>query len=161
MTFEFSTDYDLIRSILVNERAYRRMVNDSAPKRCDLRVGPVAGLQYVIARDGLNAPAALFILASAGYEPGVAECHFTFVPAFGGWRATLISGEFLQWLWREMPLMMLVGPVPSYNPAAARLAQAVGFRESAVQPNAGKRNGASFDLRVMTIERPMSQEVAA
>lgn len=161
MTFSFSTDYALIRSILVNERAYRRIVNDAAPAARDLRVGPVAGLRYVIARDDLNTPAALFLLASAGYDPGVAECHFTFVPAFGGWRATLIAREFLQWVWRETSLVTLVGPVPSYNPAAERLARAVGFRETEVKPLAGKRHGETFDLHVLTIERPMTQEVAA
>ncbi len=159
LRFERSTDYELIAAILTNSQIYRRMTNDAAPEPEDLFVGPVAGITYVVGFEG-NVPVALFLLAGNRYAAGISECHFAMSPAEWG-RTGEIAAGFLQWVWRETSIYKLIGPLPSYNRLALRLARAVGFKEYDVQRNAGTRNGIQFDLMYTEIRRPVAQGAGA
>lgn len=157
--FERSTNYELIASILTNSAVYRRMVNDSAPEPEDLFVGPVAGITYVVAHDE-SGPIALFLLAGNEHAAGISECHFCYIPEAWG-KTKKIADQFLSWVWRETSLYRLIGPIPSYNRLAAKLACAVGFRSFDTKPNAGTRNGVSFDLYYFEINRPAAKGAVA
>ena len=124
MTFERSTDYALIREILTDPRAWRRMRADS--EAVDFEVGPRAGLEFILARADDGAPAAVFLIA------GGVEVHFCFVTAFWG-RSEPVARAFIAWCWANTLYKRLLGPVPHHNRLALRLAKRVGFTEYAVQ----------------------------
>ena len=158
MTFTFSltSDLDLVREIIVNPRCYRRMVNDRAPRREDFKV-ETCSLDFIIAEvDGQ--PAAVFLLATEGYAPGVAEVHFCFSPAY--WGGTVkISKAFVEWIWRETSIYRLVGPVPDYNRTALKLAKAVGFTPRETVDSRNTKNGKAFSLLVMEMDNPAHTRV--
>jgi RimJ/RimL family protein N-acetyltransferase len=65
-----------------------------------------------------------------------------------------ILEAFLEWLWKTTERTRLVGPVPSYNRLALRLARAAGFREFDVVQNAVHKGGRAYDLVLLEIRKP-------
>jgi hypothetical protein len=125
MTFERSTDYALIREILVEPRCYRRMTgvrSQESGVRIELDVGPRDGIEFVLARADDGAPTAVFLIVA-----GV-DVHFCFVPAFWG-RTEATARGFIAWCWAETVYKLLHGHVPVHNRLALQLAQRVGFTE--------------------------------
>jgi len=152
MTFEVSTDFALIRSILANNRCYRRMVNDTAPAKFDaVDIGPREGVDFVIASEQ-GSPMALFLVVASGKDE--AEVHFCFVPE--AWGATRqVAEAFVDWVWKHYPkLARLIGPAPSYNRLAIRLAKLVGFRQYSIKHDAGTKGGKPFHLLMLELRRP-------
>lgn len=146
VTFERSTDYEAIRAILCEPRAWRRMVNDLAPPPGDFfPLGPVPGIEYVLARDSTG-PVAVFVLVDGD------EVHFAFAPTTWG-NTTAIASAFVAWFFRTTSEARLIGPAPTYNRLAIRLAKAIGFRETGTVPNAVKRHGTPYDLVLLEIKR--------
>lgn len=150
--FERSTNYELIASILTNSASYRRMTDDTAPCVEDFFVGPVEGFFMAVAFDEVS-PVGMFMVGGNKYAPGIAECHFCFIPQAWG-RTGKIAEAFLSWIWQETSIYKLIGLVPTHNRLALRLVKAVGFRQFGVQPCAGTRNGVDFDLIQMEINKP-------
>lgn len=149
MTFELTTDYELVRSLLTEPRCYARMRNDEAPNPEELQVGGFAGVRYVIGLDG-KVPVAVFMLIGSKSK---AVVHFCMSPHKWG-DTEPIAIEFLEWAWKNTRLIWLKGPVPSYNRMALRLALAAGFKPEGIEENVGKKNGKLFDLCWLAIERP-------
>lgn len=158
-TFERSTDYALITSILSIPACYRRMANDSAGDIQRFSANKVPGIEYIVVRWNLiDSPVAVFLLRDVA--PNVAEVHFCFRPV--AWGATEdAAAAFLEWVWRELGLGALIAPVPSYNRLARSLAIKCGFREWQTTPGIGFRHGREFHLEVLRLGRPASMEVAA
>jgi hypothetical protein len=122
-TFERSTDYPLIESILREPRCLRRMNrHDCIPI---FEVGPREGMEYVLVRGALNVPLAIFLVING------LEIHFCFAP-FSWGRTQGIAEAFLKWYWAAHKSEILVGPVPRHNRLALRLAKKVGFQESSM-----------------------------
>lgn len=136
-TFERSTDYALIRSILTEPRCFRRMTARLALEADALEIGPLEGIEYIVVFEEipkLNAegnrlvsqPVAVFLIVQG------CEIHFCFVPAAWG-RTVPIARAFLVWVWENTNAKKLLGPVPIHNRLALRLACAVGFTEYATR----------------------------
>ena len=133
MTIESSTDYAAIEGLLREPRALRRMGADR-----EFQVGPRPGLQYVLVREK-GYPVAVFLILA-----GI-EVHFCFSPRV--WGKTLeIAREFLEWAWENLDTPLLVGPIPTHNRLARKLALSAGFSE---YPCKDKEN-----LIYTMIERP-------
>jgi hypothetical protein len=121
LLFERSTDYGAIRKLLIEPRCYSRMTGNGHAS-ADLDVGPRAGIEYILARE-CGEPIAVFLLATRG---GETEVHFCFAPEAWG-RTKPIAIAFIDWVWANTIHTRLVGPVPSHNRLALRLAMACGF----------------------------------
>lgn len=117
-TFARSTDYELIQEILKEPRCFRRMTQGLLQAEA-LTIGPVRGIEYILARVD-SAPAAVFLIV------GGRELHFCFVPAFWG-RSLPIARGFMAWLWENTAGCLYSGAVPSHNRLALQLALRVGF----------------------------------
>lgn len=152
MTFSITTDLALVRSILTNDKCYRRMANDAAPDIDEFRIGQRQDIRYVLAKQGK--PEALFLLCDWQADPETAEVHFCFLPCAWG-HAWAIADAFLQWVWRATPLNRLIGFVPSYNRLALRLARSVGFTGNGKIYNAGSKHGKPYDLLMLETLRPI------
>jgi RimJ/RimL family protein N-acetyltransferase len=145
VTFKLSDDYALIRSILCEPRAWRRMVDDDAPPAFGA-IHRCARVEYVIARDG-GAAVAVFLIVDGN------EIHFCFTPASWG-KTEAIACGFLAWVWTHLPATCLYGPVPSYNRLALRLAKKVGFLETGRRSNVLTKGGREYDLVQTEIRKP-------
>ncbi len=147
-TYELTADLQLARSLLVNKQCYRRMANDSAPPPEDLTVLHDETIRYVVAQEE-DYNVGLFLLKSLG---GYHEVHFCIAPAAWGCSVEIGQG-FLEWVWKNTDLHFLLGPVPSYNRLALKLAKRCGFQEFATCPG-GTRRGVPFSLILLSITRP-------
>lgn len=119
MTFSRSTDYSAIRELLMDPRAQRRMTGEAVRF---VGVGPGADLEYVTATEGSKLVAVFVVLKEI-------EVHFCFSPESWG-RTIEISKEFLKWAWENLNSSVLIGPVPTRNRLALKLAKRAGFKES-------------------------------
>lgn len=154
MTFERSTAYSEIHELLTNPRVVRRITATGVLPE-PFAVGALAGIEYVVARDRGGLIAAVFVLGSELNQQARGEVHFCFSPAKWG-VSEAIAREFLAWFWASYPnRIRLIGPVPSYNQLALRLAKAVGFIEKHVIKNAGEKRGKAYDLLMLEIRRPL------
>lgn len=121
MTFTRSTDYEAIKALLTEPRAWRRMCGAMGTPET-FEVGPKDGLEYILATEH-GKPVAVFVVLQ-----GV-EVHFCFAP--GVWGRTLeIAQAFLEWLWSHAETAMLIGPIPKRNRLALSLALRAGFKKS-------------------------------
>lgn len=151
MTFHPTVDSDLIQLVLTHPKAWRAMVNDSAPSREEFKVER-GNYRAIFCRKDDGLLAGLFLLCPTG-APTSAEVHFCFLPH--AWGETEQAGkEFVEWVWRETSMLELFGLVPSHNHLALNLALKCGFKEIDRRPDAGTKNGEPFDLIVTRIERP-------
>ena len=133
LKFEFTHDLGLVRSVVTEPHRYHYMANDAAPR---LSAFQVTDGEYVLATDD-EKPVAVFVLRGN-------EVHFCFNEC--RWRRMVEIGKaFVEWIGRP-----LVGPVPSYNRIAFRLAKAVGFTHTRTIPG-GTKSGEPFYLFVMEV----------
>lgn len=158
MTFSRTENLDLIRFMLTDPKAYRRMANDSAPAPEDLPVRTIPGIDYILA-EAENVPLALFLVDYRKTGPGIAEVHFCYSPDVWG-RALFVAIGFVEWVWANTSFHSLIGEIPSYNPLARALAVAVGFRDAGLAEKTVRKNGMEYRVSVLHLERP-PQEVAA
>ena len=151
MTFERTTDLELVRQIITNPACYRRMANDQAPPLSHFQAVRQDGIEYIVAREN-HEPVALFLLVSLllGTSP---EVHFCFSPQCWG-RTREVALGFLTWVWANTPYRRLIGPVPAYNRLALRLALAVGFRQFGVEKHAVQKHGKPYDRILLEVLRP-------
>ncbi len=152
MTFERTTDLELIRSILTHPMSYRRIVNDAAPPIWAFQPELKPGVECVIASDA-RGPLALFLLCKWQTDPRAAEVHFSALPLTWG-RSSAVVSAFLAWVWENTPLDILIGKLPSYNRLALRLAKEVGFEKVLVCLAVGTRRGKPYDLIETAAVRP-------
>jgi len=126
------------------------MVNDDAPALGDLQV-EISPSDLWILVWAADTPVALFLLCPRG--DGAAEVHVCVAPSHWGRTERIVLG-FLAWVWTATNLRTLVGPVPSYNRLALKLALATGFQKRDLLAGHGIRRGKPFDLIVTAVERP-------
>ncbi len=150
LTFERTSNLDLVREILTDPRCWRRMTDDQAPDREAFNPVTKPGLEFVTAtKDGRVL--ALFLLIERGTA---AEVHFCFRPEAWG-QAEAIARAFVEWIWRETPIQWMIGPVPEHNRLALKLAEKAGFTRFAVERAAVRKRGRDYDRVLMQIRRPL------
>lgn len=151
MTFERTNDMGEVKRILSEGRCWRRMVDDSAPLPEAFTPRQRDGLTYVLARDR-GRLLGLFVLVA---QETAAEVHFCLLPEAWGRSTTVKTGRaFVEWVWENTPLTWLLGPVPSHNRLALRLAKACGFTDFMVQRGCVSKGGKVFDLVTLQQKRP-------
>lgn len=151
LTFQPSTDYELIRIVLTHPRTYSFMANDSAPPLSKFQVQE-GNYSAILCRQDDGMLAGLFLIVPTE-NPASAEIHFCFLPG-SVWQMGEAGREFVQWVWSETALNTLIGKCPSYNPLALRTAKAAGFREAYTEYANETKDGQPFDLLVVKCERP-------
>src|SRR6185312_3634705 len=79
-------------------------------------------------------------------EPGIYECHTSFLPRFRGRFALKVSRACRKWMFTHTDCMSIVTKVPAFNRAAALAVRMVGFRREFVCKNAWPTAGGKVDL---------------
>jgi RimJ/RimL family protein N-acetyltransferase len=159
ITFERSTDYVLIRSILTHSRIYDKISDDYSPPREEYRPIRHEGVWYVVARDVHAEGADLLGLWMFHPQNGICwEVHTALLPvawgAPGREAAQLLPG----WIWRNTPCRRIVTNVPTTNRLALHFAVNAGMKIYGVNEASYLKNGRLCDQVCLGISAP--REVA-
>jgi RimJ/RimL family protein N-acetyltransferase len=151
MTFEYTTDAALIRSIVTHPKIWPDVSDDFTPAADDWRPGFASARPlYLVPKDGAEVLGVwLFEARGACWE-----IHTSFLPEAWGPRARQASAEMLAWLWSHTACRRLITNVPSYNRRALRFAERAGLTQFGVNERAYLKDGTLHDLILLGISKP-------
>lgn len=151
-TFEGSTDYALIRTVMTHPRVWPAISDDFSPPRESFEPSTAPELCYVVVRD-VGLVLGLFLLTP---HNGVhVEVHTCLLPC--GWirGSRAIATQAMAWLWENCPqIERLTTTVPRNNSLALRFAQALGMLEYGVNRDSFKKGGLLMDQVLLGVTRP-------
>lgn len=157
MTFERSTDYALIRSILTHPKVWDRITDDYAPVMEVWEPPQGEGRMYVVARDGEEV---LGLWMFDAHSVIVLECHTCLLPSCGHKRAIQAAKEMAQWIWENTACVRLVTGVPEYNTVASNFALAAGMTPYGNNFKSVQKGEILWDQHLFGMSRPI-EAVAA
>lgn len=164
MTCSFTSDLDLVASIVGEPRCRRRMRNDAdlgplADPRLLEMAYRVGGVAFVVVSE--PQPVGVFVLCNTPEArfPEAAEVYQCVSPSVWG-RTEAIARGWLDWVWRETGIRKLIAHIPTYNRLSLRLAKRVGFREIGLLERLGTKNGREFGSTTLAIDRPLNAHSA-
>lgn len=151
ITFERSTDYELIRSILTHPKIYPHISDDGSPPREEYRPVESDAIWYVVVRDcGEVLGLWMFVpLNTITYE-----IHTALLPKAWGSRAIQAALELPDWIWQNTPCRRIVTHVPSPNRLALRFALAAGMEMFGIDKASYLKNGVLCDQFCLGMSRP-------
>jgi RimJ/RimL family protein N-acetyltransferase len=148
LTFERSTDVELVRSLVTHPAVYRPgILADYAPAPGAWRAAENRGLWYVVARDD-GAPLALYVFE--WHSPVWCSVHLCFLPHAWG-RALDVSRAALGWLAQSSGCRKLTAAVPAYNRLTHALARRVGMETVGVLSASIPHGGRLHDQTIYAI----------
>ena len=119
MTFERSTDYELIRLIIKHPKIWPHIGDDNAGSPEDFKPIEHSSVWYVVARDN-DELMGLWILVP---ENSICyDLHTCLLPTAWGPKAAQAAAEMQSWIWTNTPCRRLITRVPRLNRLALRLA---------------------------------------
>lgn len=151
-TFEASTDWALVRRIMIHPRVWPAISDDFSPSPEVFRPSTAPELCYVLVRDG-ESILGLFLLTP---HNGVhVEVHTCLLPTAWIRGSREIAAQAMAWLWANCPqIERLTTNVPRNNSIALRFAQALGMIEYGVNPKSFKKGGQLVDQVLLGMNRP-------
>jgi RimJ/RimL family protein N-acetyltransferase len=138
MTFERTTDADLIHEIVTHPANYFRVIDDSAPEPSVWRPVMNDAVWYVVIKDAEE------ILGLWAFFPENAvtwRAHMNFLPAAYGPRARQATRELFRWIWENTSCRRIIGEIPGFNRLAMRLVQDAGMRPFGIDEASFLKNG--------------------
>ena len=126
MTFERTTDYELVRRVVTHPRIWPGASDDFSPPAEEWRPIEHEALWYVAVRDGEEF-LGLFVFVPA--SPVCWEVHTCLLPCSWGERAVQAAREVAEWIWLNSGCRRITTAVPAFNRLAHRLARRAGMRE--------------------------------
>lgn len=151
MTFDRTTDYRMIRSILTLPRLYPWMCDDSAPSRQEFQVNTHPGIWYVLVRNsGLIVGLFCFIPENGICWAG----HVAMLPKVPPSVTHRVAREMVPWLWTNTGCRRLIASIPRYNWAAIRIARIMGLEQYGVNEKSFLKHGKLHDQILMGLSRP-------
>lgn len=148
MTFERTTDYDLIRRVFTHPAVYRHLGDDFSPAAADFAVNEHPDIWYVIARDELGV---LGVITFIPQSRILWEMHLCLLPDAWGSRAAKMGDSLYQWVWTNTPCRRITGAIPATNRLAIRWARVSGMEQYGTNPRAFRKGGRLIDLVLMGI----------
>lgn len=151
MTFERSTDYELIRLIITHPRIWPHVGDDNAGSPEDFQPIEHSSVWYVVVRD-LDELMGCWILVP---ENSICyDLHTCLLPNAWGPKATRAARELLSWVWTNTPARRLITRVPATNRLALRYAKRAGMLEYGLNPLSWLKGGILHDQALLGMSRP-------
>jgi hypothetical protein len=158
MTFERSTDYALIRSIMTHPDVWDAISDDHCPA---VEVwSPVESelAMYMVVRDGSEVLGLWMLVPESAI---VVQIHTCLLPTCGVTRGRQAAKEMARWIWTNTPFVRIVTSVPEFNRAASIFAIAAGMKPYGNNPQSYEKGGILWDQHLMGMSRPSVEAVAA
>jgi hypothetical protein len=147
--FERTYDYELVRQIVTHPKVYKWMQSDGAVPAEEYRPPAIEGIWYVLVKSGDEALGLFMLVPQTNVA---AQVHACLLPAARPF-AVEIYRQGIRWLWEATTLESLIGFTPSYNFAAARVAEKAGMKRIGVVPRSLKKFGKLQDQIVFATGR--------
>lgn len=155
MTFERTTDPEVIRIIMLEPHIYSASRDDFMPLWRDAREQwqPIMHEQilYMLVRDGAET---LGLWIFAPESKCMMKVHTCLLPAAYGDRASQAAKEMAQWFWENTENERLITDVPVFNRHALKFAEKAGMKRFGVNPKSFKRDGRFWDVIMLGMSRP-------
>lgn len=151
MTFERTTDWELIKSIVTHEKIYPAISDDFSPPVDQWTPIQSDDAYYVLAKDEGE------VLGLWALFPDNRICwkvHTCLLPRAYGKRAHEAVLGFEEWVWNNTPALRVVTDVPSYNRLALKFSLDAGLEQFGVNPGAYMKNGKLYDVIMLGISKP-------
>jgi hypothetical protein len=151
MTFERSTNYDLIGALIRNSKLWPFISDDFSPEMQDFEPDQNQDLWYVLAKDG---DALLGLFALIPRSAIVYEFH-SVMPLNP--QALIAIRELLGpngWLWNHTPCLRAITSVPEHNPIARRFGRRAGLEQFGFNPHSYLKNGTLQGQYLLGISKP-------
>jgi len=142
MTFERTTDYELIKKIVSHPKVYPYVSDDHSPAPQDWKPIENDVVWYVLVKDGGE------ILGMWIFIPETQVCwkvHTCLLPNAYGERARKAAKLMAQWIWENTTCLRIVTDVPKYNRLAYHFARAAGMQEFGLNPRSYMKSGILHD----------------
>ena len=150
MTFERTTDYDLVREVMTNEYIWPWITDDHAPNREGWEPYQGEGVMYVLVRDGEEL-LGLWMFVQRTVE--ILEVHTCLLKTCGYARGRVASREMSEWIFNNTECVSIRTECPSYNTQAIKFAKAAGMQQIGVQPMAYRKSGKLHDLILLFLSK--------
>lgn len=143
MTFERTTDYDLIREIVTHPKLYSWLTDDFSPPPRDYRPPEHPAIWYLLVKEGETR---LGLFMAAPLNGVLFELHTCLLPPAWGGKSREALRSVIQWIFENTPCRRIVTHVPRDNRLALKLAADVGLERIGVNRNSFLKNGKLLDL---------------
>ena len=143
VTFERTNDIKLVGEIARHSKIYPASSDDYAPPPQDWSPLQHESIWHVLVRD-VDELLGMFV-----FIPESRICwriHVCLLPCSYGERTSEAFSEVTKWMFRNSPVLRLVGSVPKYNTLACRLARLGGWKQFGVNEQSWMKHGKLHDM---------------
>ena len=150
ITCERSTDYKLIREILIHPRIYSHAADDYSVPPEEFVPPESEHIYYVIVRDDEEV---LGMFVFVPHSRVMWEIHTCLLPASWGARAAGAARAVIDWLWSNTDCRRMITNVPAYNRLALRFARTAGLTEFGRNPASILKDGILHEQIMLGISK--------
>lgn len=148
MTYEQTTDLDLVKDILTHKSIYEGAKDDYSPAPENIRLSK--DRYYILVKD-MGKIEGVFILEPHSHI--LWEVHIGLLPDLWGKAADVVK-EFTGWLWEQSSCLRLIANVPIFNHLVRKLAIDSGFTVFGLNPKAFQKGNELHDLVMFGLSKP-------
>lgn len=150
MTFEPTTDLELVRTIVTHPKLYPMLSDDFSPAREEYVPLEHPAVTYLLAKDGQEV-LGLWMLVEQ--SPVITEVHTCLLPSSWGARAAAAAKGGMSWVFEHTGVQLLITHVPQYNRLACRFARAARMTELGRLPKSFRKNNELHDQILLGVSR--------
>ena len=147
-SFEITTDYALVKTIVTHPKIYPRISDDGSPT--PELWEPHPGCTYLLVRDN---EMAVGVFAFVPHNVICVEIHTCLLPLVWGPKAAEIAPKMLTWVWKNTSWERIITNVPDNNRAALRFSKLAGLVEYGYNPNSFKKSGKLYGQTLLGVSR--------
>lgn len=156
ITFERTTDYELVRSILTHPRIFDKISDDYSPPASEYRPIESEAVWYVIAKahyvvGGFDTLGMWMFSPESGITWIV---HTALLPCAWGDVGLEAARQLSDWIWKNSPCRRIITSVPSPNRLALHFALKAGMKIYGVNRASFLKNGVYCDQVCLGLSAP-------
>ena len=151
MTFERTTDLDLMRRIITDPEVWPYVSDDSSGEPEVYQAPSDPRIWNVLVKDGDKLLGAFIFTPHSGI---CWDVHTLMLPGHGAARAAVAAREMAAWVWANTPCLRIITEVPDFNPLALKFAVHAGMVQFGRNERAIMKFGELHDLILLGLSKP-------
>lgn len=150
VTYERTTDWNLIKEIVTHPRLYTWATDDFSPPASEFEPNNDPRIWYLIVWS--DSDHRLGLLTFLGQSTVLWEVHCCLLPSCWGRSAEALTGAF-DWIFGNTSAQRIVATIPIYNRLALKLAEAADMKLYGANPKSFMKNGELHDTLLFGISK--------
>ena len=150
MTFERTTDAELIKKIFLHPKIWPYVGDDYAPDPKNWEPPINDNVIYILVKDGSED------LGLVIFHPENAVCwesHICMLPIAYGEKTKLAVLGSLRWMWDNTKCQRIIGRIPVFNTLAIACAINTGFTKFGLNPASFMKDGKLHDMVLVGVSK--------